>query len=237
MKEYLSFGAGVGSTALMLHLLSQGKRFETLFVDHETDLPETYEYVAYLQERGYQVNVIKPNYEGFSSLYEYCKFRKFLPSIYLRWCTYRFKLQPLWKSVEKPCIMNIGISFDEKHRAIPKYKQKQAKGIKIKYPLIENVITRRDCVKIIQDHGLKVPLKSGCWICPYQSPRTLIWLYSNHRELFNKIVELEEIRGNKHSLKPKPAHYYVPWKTEPLENYMNLNQRRLDEHIQKKAEP
>jgi 3'-phosphoadenosine 5'-phosphosulfate sulfotransferase (PAPS reductase)/FAD synthetase len=219
MKEYISFGAGVGSTALMLHLLDQKKDLEILFVDHETDLPETYEYVDYLKTKGYPITIIKPNYEGFSSLYEYCKFRKFLPSIYLRWCTYRFKLQPLWKSVEKPCIMNIGISFDERQRAFSEYKGKQGKGIKIKYPLIERLLTRRDCLRIIQDHNLKIPLKSGCWICPYQSPRQLIWLYNNHRDLFNKIVELEKIRGNKHSLKPKPIHYYVPWKTVPLENF------------------
>ena len=219
MKEYLSFGGGVGSTGLLLHLMDKGEEFETLFVDHETDLPETYEYVNYLLQKGFEITIIKPNYEGYSSLYEYCKFRKFLPSIYLRWCTYRFKLKPLWNYAEQPCVMYIGISSDEKHRAVPKYRQKQAKGIKIEYPLIRDHISRRDCIKIIKQHRLKVPIKSGCWLCPYQSRKQLTWLYVHHRDLFEKIVELEEIRGNKHSLKPKPITHYVPWKTEPLDNF------------------
>ena len=224
MKEYLSFGAGVGSTALLLHLLDQGREFETLFVDHETDLPETYEFVDYLVDLGYPITVIKPNYEGFSNLYEYCKFRRFLPSIHLRWCTYRFKLQPLWDYAKQPCIMYIGISFDEKHRAIPSYRQKQARNIRIKYPLIEQHLTRRDCLKIIKSQGIRTPVKSGCWLCPFQSPKQLLWLYINHRDLFNKIVELEESRGNRYSLKEKPAHFYVPWKTEPLENFYEETQ-------------
>lgn len=220
VKNYLSFGAGVNSTGLLLLLKDQNVEFETIFVDHETDLPETYKYVDYLKKKGFDITIIKPNYEGYSSLYEYCKFRKFLPSIYLRWCTYRFKLQPIWKFAEKPCNMFIGISFDERHRAIPKYKQKQAKGIKIKYPLIEQHITRNDCIKIIKKHGLKIPIKSGCWICPYQSPKQLTWLYLNHRDLFLKLVELEKLRPGKHTLKRKPVTYYVPWKVKRLDNFV-----------------
>jgi len=227
MRKYLSFGAGVGSTALMLYLIDNQVEFEAVFCNHETDLPETYEYVEYLREQGYEITEIKPNYEGFSSLYEYCKFRKFLPSIYLRWCTYRFKLQPIWRYVEKPCVMFIGISYDERHRATRKYKQKQA--IKNRYPLIEAGITREGCIQIIKDHGLKVPIKSGCWICPFQSKSQLRWLYSNHRELFDKLVELEKIRGDKHTLKEKPVTYYVPWKTNPLEKSIAKNTERFSE--------
>ena len=46
MKEYLSFGGGVNSTALMLLLLDEGIEFESVFVNHGGDYPETYEYVT-----------------------------------------------------------------------------------------------------------------------------------------------------------------------------------------------
>jgi len=223
VKSYLSFGAGVSSTALMLWLIDNEVDFEAVFCNHETDLPETYEYIEYLREHGYEITEVKPNYEGFSSLYEYCKSKKFLPSIRWRWCTYRFKLQPIWRYTGKPCVMFIGISYDERHRAVKEYRQKQAKTIKIRYPLIEAGITRRDCIQIIKDHGLKVPMKSGCWICPFQSEKRLIWLYNNHRDLFDKIVELEKVRGNRHTLKEKPITYYVPWKTKPLENFVKAS--------------
>lgn len=48
---YLSFGGGVNSTALYLHLLELGQEFEAVYVDHGTDYPETAEYVAYFAAR------------------------------------------------------------------------------------------------------------------------------------------------------------------------------------------
>ena len=223
MKQYLSLGGGVNSTALLLLLKKQNIEFETIFVNHETDLPETYKYIEYLKKKGFKITEIKPNYGGYSSLYEYCKFRKFLPSIYLRWCTYRFKLQPIWNFVEKPCIMFIGISYDEKRRTLTKEqygkKYKKARGITPKYPLVERHLTRNDCIKIIKKAKLKIPIKSGCWICPYQSPKNLKELYIKHRDLFEKLMELEKIRGNAHTLKKRPVQYYVPWGMKPLNHY------------------
>ena len=212
MKEYLSFGGGVNSVALYLLLEQKGIDFEAIFANHKTDYPETYEYINYLRKRGFKITEIKPNYEGYSSLYEYCKFRKFIPSIYLRWCTYRFKLQPIWKFVTKPCIMHIGISADEKQRC----NATKRKGIKSKWLLVEEGINRRECIKIIKDSGLKVPIKSGCWLCPFQGKKQLRALYHNHPDLFEKIIELEKIRGNKHTLKKLPIQYYVPYKTPKL---------------------
>jgi 3'-phosphoadenosine 5'-phosphosulfate sulfotransferase (PAPS reductase)/FAD synthetase len=217
MKNYLSFGAGVNSTALMLYLLDKGVGFESVFVNHGTDYPETYEYVQYLKDNGYRITVIKPNFEGFDNLYEYCRARKFLPSLQKRWCTYRFKLKPIRDYVERPCTMFIGISFDEKDRAKPKeHYYKKSNSIRVEYPLIDAQITREDCKKIILSHGLKVPPKSGCWICPAQTHRQIIQLYVHHPDLFQKVVDLEKIRGNRHTLKEKPFTYYVPWKTLPL---------------------
>ena len=50
MKNYLSFGGGVNSVAMMLLLLDQKQEFESIFVDHGTDWPETYEYFDMFQE-------------------------------------------------------------------------------------------------------------------------------------------------------------------------------------------
>ncbi|RLC23031.1 MAG: hypothetical protein DRH93_08360 [Deltaproteobacteria bacterium] len=50
MKNYLSFGGGVNSVAMMLLLLDQKAEFEAIFVDHETDWPETYEYFDMFQK-------------------------------------------------------------------------------------------------------------------------------------------------------------------------------------------
>jgi len=51
MKKYLSHGMGVNSTALMLLLEDEGIEFESVFIDHGGDYPETYEYVNYQKKR------------------------------------------------------------------------------------------------------------------------------------------------------------------------------------------
>ena len=86
MSSYLSFGGGVNSVAMMLHLLSQGGKFESVFVDHGTDWPETYQYLELLQtwlvKNKYQpITVLKPDVEGFNCLYDFCFHKKIIPSI------------------------------------------------------------------------------------------------------------------------------------------------------------
>ncbi|HDH44777.1 MAG TPA: hypothetical protein ENG66_05235 [Thermococcus sp.] len=223
MEKYLSYGGGVNSTALLLLLTEKGENFEVVFVDTGVEYPETYEYIEYLKTLGFEITVLKPKVKGkngkfYDNLYEYCYDHKFLPSIYLRWCTYRFKLIPIWEYVKKPCIMYIGISYDERHRVLKKgYYDKKAKGIKPVYPLVELKITRYDCLRIIKQHGLKVPGKSGCWICPVQSKKRLLWLRTKHPNLFKKIIELEKRRG--HSLKEKPIEELVP-NIKPISKFL-----------------
>ena len=95
MKAYLSHGMGVNSTALMLLLEEWGIEFESVFVDHGGDYPETYEYLDYLQNQGYEITVIKPEVEGCNTILEYCRKYRIIPSFHFRWCTDKFKLRPL----------------------------------------------------------------------------------------------------------------------------------------------
>jgi 3'-phosphoadenosine 5'-phosphosulfate sulfotransferase (PAPS reductase)/FAD synthetase len=221
MKRYLSFGGGVNSTALMLYLTDQKIDFETVFIDHGTDYPHTYEYVKYLQSQGFSITIIKPNVQGFSNLYEYCKAKKFIPSLQKRWCTYRFKLKPIWQYVKRPCTIYVGISIDENQRIRQDPYYKVPKSITIEYPLINAQLSREDCIKIIKSHNLKVPQKSGCFICPAQSPRQILRLYVEYPELFKKVMELEKVRG--HTLKDRPFSSFVPLGTPPLLHWGDSN--------------
>jgi len=51
IQAYLSHGMGVNSTALMLLLEDQGVEFESIFVNHGGDFPETYEYLESADKR------------------------------------------------------------------------------------------------------------------------------------------------------------------------------------------
>ena len=187
MQNYLSFGGGVNSVALYLYLLDSDVSFEAVFVDHGTDWPETYEYVKIFKSK-YPLTVLTPNVQGFNNLYNYCWDRKWVPTFMRRWCTDKFKIRPLYKYFKPPAFMMLGIDFGEQTRA----KFSSNKGFENRFPLIEAEIDRDGCKDIIRSHNLPLPIKSGCFICPFQKVYQWKELRRNHPGLFCKAVELEK---------------------------------------------
>jgi 3'-phosphoadenosine 5'-phosphosulfate sulfotransferase (PAPS reductase)/FAD synthetase len=201
MKKYVSMGMGVNSVAMMLMLLDQGEDFEAIFVDHGTDWPETYEYFemfqGWLKDNGHDlVTVLKPNIILnkktepiiFDNLYNFCLHQNMVPTSLMRWCTAKFKVKPIMDYVETPCFMYIGIDFDEAKRA----KISVNKGVENRWPLIEHEVDREGCKQIIREHGLPVPMKSGCYICPFQRKAQWRELRMIHPGLFCKAIALED---------------------------------------------
>ena len=190
MKIYLSHGMGVNSTALMVLIEDMGFEFESVFVDTGVEHPETYEYLNYLKEQGYKITVLKPSVEGFDNLYDYCKHYKIVPGQFRRWCTDKFKIRTLRNYIEAPCVLLIGIDYGEQHRA---FKKPIKQGCINAYPLIDYRIDRKGCIKIIEKHGLRVPRKSGCYICPFATKHEIRELYLKYRDLYNKRKEIEQL--------------------------------------------
>ena len=193
LKNYLSFGGGVNSVALYLYLVEQKIDFEAVFVDHGTDWPETYGYFdmfqAWIEKNGYQkVTVLKPNVGGFDNLYEYCWHYKMVPIIFRRWCTAKFKVKVLLDYYKGSGFEFIGIDANETRRA----KVQTRKGFEARYPLIEADMGRRECKEIIKKHGLPIPMKSGCYICPFQRVAQWKELRRKHPDLFCKASQLEQ---------------------------------------------
>ena len=199
MRNYLSFGGGVNSVALHLHLIDLEIEFESIFVHHNTDWPETYQYLelfqGWLEKNGYPpITILIPDVEptekteGFDDLYQYCLYKKIIPN-YFRWCTDKFKLRTIYRYVKTPCFMMIGFDYDEQHRARINHKN----GVENRFPLIESEIGRKDCEKIIRDHGLPIPQKSGCFICPFQKVKDFKELRKRHPDLFCKATVLEDL--------------------------------------------
>lgn len=221
-KKYLAFGAGVDSTALMLLLIDEGEQFETVFVDHGTDMPETYDYVKYLQDQGFTITIIKPDVQGFSDLYEFCWHKQILPSIMGRWCSDKFKVRPQSKYRKRPCVIYLGYDATEKRRAL-KVEKLTRKGETYRFPLIEKGITRRLSRKIIRDHNLRVPLKSGCYLCPLQSRSEWKKLLVNHPNLFKKTMLLEDrCKNPKMTLLPNGKKLSSLWQENKLTTYLPM---------------
>ncbi len=214
MRNYLSFGGGVNSVALYLYLLDQGVEFEAVFVDHGGDWPETYEYVDMFRQQ-YPITVLRPQRRStppgqsdsvvFDSIVDFCFARKMVPHRARRWCTSDFKVKVIQTYIEKPCFNFLGIDAGESHRA----KIVNRNGEELRYPLIEADIDRDGCKALIKKHNLPIPIKSGCYICPFQRVGQLRELRRKHPELFCKLERLED-RNNaeRERLGKEPAYNF-----------------------------
>jgi len=228
MKNYLSFGGGVNSVALYLYLADQGIDFEAVFVDHGGDWPETYEYVEMFRKK-YPLTILKPRRKiktpapaEFDSIVDFCFAKKMFPSRSVRWCTSDFKRNVLNKYQETPAFVFIGFDYDERHRA----KIYSDKGREFRHPLIEAEIGRDRCKEIIKEHGLPVPPKSGCYICPFQRVGQLRLLRKTHPDLFCKLEQLEN-RNNEEREKKGMEPYYSFRKPVREVAEKDINQMKL----------
>jgi hypothetical protein len=211
MKHYLSMGFGVNSVALYLLMQDMKMDFEAVFVNHGGDWPETYEYAEYFIRTGRPVTVLRPNVGTvekvrFDNIIDWLDHRRLTPSRMSRFCTDRFKTNVVYKYVSAPCWMHIGFASDEDDRA----SINQQKGVENRYLLIENNIDRQGCVEIIKTHGLEVPRKSGCYVCPFQGLQEFKELRGTHPDLFCKAMKLEEQQNNRVKKDGRPwKKYYL----------------------------
>lgn len=185
MKIYLSYGAGVVSEALRLWLLENEYDFEAVWVDHGCDWPETIEFAHTIPN----LTILKPNVEGYDNLYDYCLKYKMVPHFKLRFCTVKFKLQTLYNYFKKPSIVYIGYTIDEENRM----RQSQHKNIINCFPFLMLNWTRKNCIDYIKKLDKKVPIRSGCWFCPFQTKEQWKLLMKQHPDLYIKAKELEKL--------------------------------------------
>ena len=88
----------------------------------------------------------------------------------------------------KPTKMFLGISLDE----IQRMKESQLYNIDYKYPLIEQRITRSDCVRFLEESGFHNVKKSSCTFCPYHNNRNWRNIKQNYPEEWEKVVKVDE---------------------------------------------
>jgi len=203
VKEYLAHGMGVNSTAMMLMLWDKGIKFESVFVDHGGDYPFAYDYCEYLKKQGFKITVLKPEVSRCNTIEEYCLKYGIIPWFGMRFCTQKFKVQPMHNYFDKPCRCYIGIDYGE---------QKRIKRIRFKnnienvYPLIEEEINRDACIDLIKQYGLKVPNRTGCWLCPFMKKIDVRLLYLNYPDLYKRRKKIEDscIKENFYFSQGKP---------------------------------
>ena len=91
------------------------------------------------------------------------------------------------------CDVWIGYTIDEVERT----KQSKLKWERRVWPLLDLMLTRGDCLRIIKAAGLPQPPGSSCWMCPHRNNAEWRFLRDCYPEDFARAVELErEVRQN-----------------------------------------
>jgi hypothetical protein len=194
---WLSYGGGVNSTALAVLLCSgrlpQYEPWRVVWADTGTEKDETYTYlntvfIPYLSAYGKQLETVTPT-ETVIGRWERLRVTG---SRRMRTCTDYGKVKPINAHIAANGGGDtlIGIDAGEIGRA------RDREGVH--YPLVEMWLTREDCVKVIQEAGLPVPVKSGCWCCPFMRTQEVLDLAKNHPCRFERIARLEKAASETH---------------------------------------
>jgi len=219
--EFLSYGAGVNSTAVMVMLKPQS----LIFADTGAEHPETYRFIEEYAKPfvasygGEFITVRNPKYP---SLKDMALADRIIPARTHRWCTDKFKVRPIRRHLGEQanlhCRQMIGMDANEQSRAKPSGHP----GIENVFPLIERGIDRPGCKAIIQEARLPVPRKSGCYFCPFQSKGQWIELKQEYPELFRIAVEIERNGAN------FDQGFFLAG-DKPLEDYIRTGRIRYEE--------
>ena len=216
MSYFLSFGAGVQSTAMMiLAHLGEIKGVEAgIFADTGDEPESVYKHLKTFKSKcSIPIIVDKSNY---GSLTEFTRNKKYVPAPVFavvegkrkpklamgrRQCTSMFKVQVVEKAIRKhlglvgkhlkedQVKVGLGISSDEGFRV----KKSQTRWIRNVYPLLNLGLSRKDCEKINQDFLGYKPIRSACVYCPYKSPKEFLKMKKSNIKDWNKAVEFDEM--------------------------------------------
>jgi hypothetical protein len=212
---WLSYGGGVNSTALAI-LLVHGKvpgveAWEVVFADTGDERPKTYCYLhtfrVWLRNCGKDLAIVR----GKETVLERWQRLQVTGSRIIRSCTDEAKVQPIRRHLMEYEAVGqlIGIAADEAHRARPA----EPNQIPKRYPLVEQDIDREGCAQIIRDAGLSVPVKSGCWHCPFLRVGEILTLATTAPERFALIEDLELAATMMHP--PAPGKKRTQWHDRP----------------------
>ena len=229
---WVSYGGGVNSTALGV-ILCEGylklfpghptfEPFEFLFADTGDEKPETYSYIEhqfkpYLAKHGKHLHVCRDK----ESVLERWERLGVVGSRVLRTCTSHAKIRPMQRyrrERDQSPIALVGIDAGEIQRA----KGSLPPNDPVRYPLVELGIKRDECKEIIQRAGLCLPIKSGCWHCPFARKREVLDLAKNRPDLMLRIIELEEASKDIHPV--EPGRVRAQWGERPAAAWLKMAQ-------------
>ena len=217
----LSLGAGVQSSTLLMKIYNGeiAPVDVAIFADTGNEPQEVYDWFEFLKDKvkdKIKIERVKNNRNTgniaedilspvgfFASIPVYTTNKETgKAGITLRTCTDRYKIRPIGEKIRELLDVSnlrgrvveivMGISFDEIQRA----KYPPNKWQINCYPLVENKITRHDCLHYFESLNFPTPPRSACVICPYHSNKEWKRIKDNFPEEFDYSVNFDnELRS------------------------------------------
>jgi len=238
----MSFGGGIQTTALAIMVGRREVECDAMiFADTGGEHPKTYEHLemlqAWLKDRGYlgfqtvRAKKVQPLYEYVRDVSTVIPIRVgHNEALGRRQCTRQWKITPILEAAramtaERPIIMQLGISMDEIHRM----KDSPDKDVIREWPLIDLMMTREDCRRVIMDAGIDEPPKSACYFCPLLPAAYFRQLEANEPALFEKAADLEDAMNQREIDKGRDKRVYLTALGRPVRELANgqLSMREL----------
>lgn len=210
MKNVISMGAGVQSTAMALmaeHGLITPKPDFAVFSDTGVEPPHLYAHLKKLEKK-LSFPVYHTQYKNLGddlSMVPFYIMKGGVKGMGQRRCTDYYKVKPMLKKtreilglkpgerVDSPVVsIWVGISVDE----VSRMKDSTNKWSLKRHPLIDLNFSRQDCLAWMAKNGYEKPAKSACVFCPYTD--NLRWkdMKTNHPEDFKEAVRWDNIVRN-----------------------------------------
>ena len=198
MKHIVSFSGGKDSTAMLLMMLEKKMQVdEIIFCDTGMEFPQMYEHIKKVEQYiGRPITILRADKSFEYYMFEHEKTRgktKGLkgygwPTMFVRWCTLKFKTQLLKRYYEKQEITEyIGIAVDEPARI----KEKN-------YPLVDWEVTEAEALKYCYEKGFdwgglyKDFRRVSCWCCPFKGIDELRVLYHKYPVLWETLKDMDK---------------------------------------------
>lgn len=206
--QVLSMGWGV-QTFAMLILIEKGILPKPDLIIHADTMAEKPETIAFKNEVGipliHKLGIQYIETVQDNGLIQGYKEKETIPVVYNRSCTTNYKVRPVLKTLKeiyepkteeerrnKPWFQTwIGISTDEASRKIARKDQTPMYQEMI-YPFLDIDLSRRQLIEIIEKSQYQLPIKSGCFLCPFMGLRGFLELKQKHPDLFDIAVEMEQ---------------------------------------------
>tara|TARA_R110000868_G_scaffold11756_1_gene57476 strand:- start:8 stop:745 length:738 start_codon:yes stop_codon:yes gene_type:complete len=191
MQKFISYSGGVESTTMLVMF---GDKATPIFSDTGWEHAALYEWLNAVESKtGIHVERIRRDGE---TLPEYISRMKYYPSSMARFCTRRFKIEPIDEYLKSrvPCELMIGLNYDERDRT---GNHGLIEGVRYSYPLIDLKITREACIEILTNKDLlpKFPSymkRGGCIGCFWKSKSEFRQMALQSPNEADSVADLEE---------------------------------------------